>query len=123
MKWLILVACLCGPNWAFAVQAQQQAPMKIRVPDAANVDGIDVTQNDAGNYAIKVSSGAVFLWQQTIAQLEKITPVAAGQLIMCSDCVQHTVCVSSGTGVGAWVGVASSGTFVGATWSGMTTCR
>src|SRR3990167_11287472 len=108
MKWLILVACLCGPNWAFAVQAQQQAPMKIRVPDAANVDGIDVTQNDAGNYAIKVSSGAVFLWQQTIAQLEKITPVAAGELIICSDWVQPNPCVFFGTRGSAGVGNAPS---------------
>ena len=123
MKWFILVACLCGPSWVFAVQAQQQAPMKVVVPDGANVDGITVTQNDAGQYAVNVSSGAILLWQQTIAQLEKITPVGTGQLIMCSDCVQNAVCVSSGTGKGAWVGLASSGTFVGATWSGMTTCQ
>jgi hypothetical protein len=47
--------------------------------------------------------GFVGLGSLTLAQINATTPVRAGQEIYCSDCAVYAVCVSSGTGTGAFV--------------------
>lgn len=49
----------------------------------------------------------------TLAQMNLLAASAAGQIIFVSDAVQSRVCVSSGTGAGAWTIATASGTFVG----------
>ena len=50
------------------------------------------------------------LFSRTAAQVLLLTPDAAGQLLYCSDCTAGNVCVSTGTGVGAWVLVSTAAT-------------
>lgn len=56
------------------------------------------------------------LLSKTLAQMNLLAPTAAGQLIYVSDAVQSRVCVSSGTGAGAWVVMSASGTFAGGSY-------
>ena len=49
---------------------------------------------------------------KTIAQIDALSAKGAGQLVFCTDCVRSAICVSSGTGRGAWTIVAGTGTFV-----------
>ncbi len=50
---------------------------------------------------------------KTLAQVDAYTPDAAGQLVYCSNCTRSLICVSSGTGRGAWTVGVATGTFVG----------
>lgn len=42
------------------------------------------------------------MYSRTLTQLLTTTPTGAGQLIYCSDCTRSLVCISTGTGQGAW---------------------
>ncbi len=44
----------------------------------------------------------------TIANINQTAPLGAYELVGCTDCVQSTLCISSGTGTGAYVVVSSS---------------
>jgi hypothetical protein len=52
------------------------------------------------------------LQSYTLAQMNLLTPAAAGVLIFVSDGLQAKVCVSSGTGTGAFVVLAATSTIV-----------
>lgn len=69
--------------------------------------------------------GGVFVpFPQTIAQMNALVPGVAGtQIILCSNCTQSALCVSSGTAAGSWVVIAATGPFVGATFSGLAHCQ
>ena len=100
----------------------------VRVGDL-RINGGDILDSDANNRVL-VSTGNVAvtgvgltLYSRTIAQLNAITPANVGQMFLCNNCTQSPVCISSGTGTGAFVILASTGTFAGATFSGMTHCQ
>lgn len=65
---------------------------------------------DSGAVSIVVAA-PLGLWSRTLAQMNALAPTAAGQLIYVSDALRSKVCVSSGTAAGAWIMVASTGTF------------
>lgn len=50
---------------------------------------------------------------KTLAQIDAYSARAAGQLVFCSNCTRSAICVSSGTGRGAFTVIAGTGTFVG----------
>lgn len=54
-----------------------------------------------------VNTGLFQYASKSKAQIEAITPSAAGQSYYCSDCIDAAVCVSTGTGVSAWVQISS----------------
>ncbi len=66
----------------------------------------------SNGYDWTVSSGTnalpIALVQKTLVQLNALTPNSRGQIAYCTNCTQSTVCVSSGTGTGAWVSVSST---------------
>lgn len=49
---------------------------------------------------------------KTLVQIDATTPRGAGQLVFCSNCTRSAICVSSGTGRGAFTIIAGTGTFV-----------
>ena len=49
---------------------------------------------------------------KTLAQIDATTATSAGQLVFCSNCTRSAICVSSGTGRGAFTIIAGTGTFV-----------
>lgn len=51
----------------------------------------------------KISNLSAGLMSKTLAQINALTPSAAGEMVYCSNCVNSGVCISSGTGVGAYV--------------------
>jgi hypothetical protein len=54
----------------------------------------------------------VYLPSLTIAQMNTTTALGGrGLLVQCSDCTRSMVCVSSGTGRGAFVVLVDTGTF------------
>jgi len=53
-------------------------------------------------------TGGLTLRSATAAQYDTITPTAAGQIGYCSDCSASKICVSTGTGAGAWVVVSTN---------------
>jgi hypothetical protein len=110
MKRLLAVVVLCCiAGSLYAAQALRQGPTTIDVPNTADVDGLTIDQNDLGQAALTISSGTIVLWSRTAAQLGSLTPPATGALLYCSDCTKSGVCVSSGTGVAAWVIPVSTG--------------
>lgn len=54
-----------------------------------------------------VYTGYGAMTPKTKAQIEAITPSQAGQFYACSDCIDAAVCISTGTGVSAWVQISS----------------
>ncbi len=52
----------------------------------------------------------------TLAQMTATTPTATGQIIYVSDGATSRVCVSSGTGRGAYVVAVATGTFTSASY-------
>ena len=54
---------------------------------------------------VLIASSMFRLYSRTAAQLAALAPGAAGEIVGCSDCTVALVCVSSGTGAGAWVEV------------------
>lgn len=48
-------------------------------------------------------SGRLTLAVKTLAQLQALTPASVYELYGCGTCATDTICVSSGTGIGAWV--------------------
>ena len=108
-KYFILSLCLMVPSVGWAVQAQSAGPTQMTIPDGANVDGLTITQNDAGQEAINVQAGGVSLYNRTAAQLGALVPSTTGHLIYCSDCSGNSsVCISTGVGTGAYVEISSN---------------
>lgn len=61
--------------------------------------GIDENTN------VTISGGQLVLFSRTAAQLGTLSPISAGSIVYCSNCATANVCVSTGTGGGAWVRV------------------
>lgn len=47
-------------------------------------------------------TGGIKAGSKTIAQINALTAPAAGQIVVCSNCVSTAICISSGTGRGAY---------------------
>lgn len=56
---------------------------------------------------LTMSASGVGLYSRTLAQINGLTPGAAGEEVYCNNCVNTAVCISSGTGVGAYVDIDS----------------
>lgn len=69
----------------------------------------DVTAAGSVTTSTVTLSGSFAPASRTIAQLNAIAPSAAGLMFFCSDCTRSAVCVSSGTGTGAWTVSSSTG--------------
>lgn len=52
------------------------------------------------------AGGQLALFSRTAVQLQTLAPAAAGAIVYCSDCTAALICISSGTGAGAWVEIA-----------------
>ena len=63
----------------------------------------ELTVSGTGSHTF---GGPLRLYSRTAAQLGALAPGAALEQIGCSDCTVSLVCISSGTGAGAWVEVA-----------------
>jgi hypothetical protein len=78
-------------------------------------------------YIGNAQASKIVLDQRTQTQMNTLLPDTTGQMILCIDCTQSSICVSSGsnstTSVGAWVVLGQTGTFVGSTFSGFTHCK
>lgn len=61
------------------------------------IDGSGVTATN-----VILTTGYLQYTSKTLAQLQALTPTAVGQAYYCSNCSVDAVCVSSGTGVGAF---------------------
>lgn len=53
------------------------------------------------------TAGLMVLYSKTKAQLNAIAPDAAGQPYFCNNCIDSGICISSGTGTGAFISVSS----------------
>lgn len=53
-------------------------------------------------------SGYIGFYSRTLAEINGITPTAAGQAYYCSNCIDSAVCISSGTGTAAFVQISSA---------------
>ena len=74
------------------------------VTAAGSITAPDITATD------DVSVGGEFnMWSRTLAQINALTPTAAGRMVFCSDCTRSSVCISTGTGTGAWAIAVSTG--------------
>lgn len=60
--------------------------------------------------SITATSGNIGFYPRTLTQINAITPTAVGQAYYCSDCTNSAVCISSGTGLGAFVQIGSKST-------------
>lgn len=63
---------------------------------------------DSVNPIVKAVSEPI-LYSRTLAQILATVPDAAGQLVVCSNCTNAAICVSTGTGTGAFVLATSTG--------------
>lgn len=52
------------------------------------------------------AGGQLALFSRTAVQLQTLAPAAAGAIVYCSNCTAALICISSGTGAGAWVEIA-----------------
>jgi hypothetical protein len=102
MKKIFIVGLfLLAGSVSFAAQAQRQGATKVDVPNGADVDGVTVDQNDQGQSAITVSSGAVVLWSVPKSLFASLPSAVTGQMVYCRDCTAGgrlgALCISSGT--------------------------
>jgi hypothetical protein len=70
----------------------------------------NICQDESGNTTIQgrvTNSAGEGIPSLTLAQINTTAPKQAGQAAYCSNCVNSTVCVSSGTGIGAYVSSSS----------------
>jgi hypothetical protein len=104
----------------FATDLNDQRYARIqgfRGADAATIDMRFYTMNgDSGGILERMRIAAdgvarffigIVNGSKTLAQILATTPIAAGEQYYCSDCTTDTVCVSTGTDVGAFVSVSS----------------
>jgi hypothetical protein len=71
-----------------------------------------------------VQASKVVFTPVTLAAINVLTADATGQVVACTDCVQASLCISSGSvNPGAFVILVGTGTFNGTTWSGLPHCR
>lgn len=64
-----------------------------------------------GNMTVEnalIFGGAGKMTPKTKTQIEAITPSQAGEFYACSDCSSAPVCISTGTGISAWVQISSA---------------
>lgn len=113
MKILSCVALLMllSISVSFGAQAKREGPTKIDVPNGADVDGLEIDQNDTGQFAIKISSGFFLPVQYPISYINTLTPPTTGAQVGCTNCIRTSVCEGSGTTVAAWVVPIPTGTY------------
>lgn len=68
--------------------------------------------NDSSAPAVSYAA-PVGLYSRTLTQINALLPSTTAQIVYCSNCVNSSVCVSSGILTGAWVSTMSSGTVAG----------
>lgn len=121
----LLIALVIGfaSSAIYGAQAHRLGPHSVSIPNGANVDAIEVKQYDNGQYAVKITTGFVHFWPQTIAQIDVLEAPAVGAIVRCSDCSQSTHCVSSGTTPGAFVVFAATGVLGGSNYANFPHCR
>lgn len=84
---------------------------KFKITTAGNVTAAgSVTAGGALSGTTITASGVFTPVPKTSAQVTALTPTAANQMILCTDCTRSRVCISSGTGQGAWVVSIETGT-------------
>jgi len=65
---------------------------------STNVLDVDIT-----GIRHSINAGAGFLpWSRTQAQIDTLVPLAAGEIIFCSNCSVLNACISTGTAAGQW---------------------
>lgn len=52
----------------------------------------------------------------TVAQMNALAPAYTGEMIYITNATQSQVCISTGTGTGAWVVLVATGTFSASTY-------
>lgn len=81
----------------------------------------------APNSVGSIKASKILLGQKTLAQINSLTPDDTGQFVLCADCTQSAVCISSGANtpnsVGAFVILVNTGTFAGSTFGGFGHCK
>lgn len=95
-------------NTSFSVENLGGSSMKIKGAYFLGIDGSSGTglyYNGTAGFTTAAAGGGYFT-SRTIAQLNGDAPDAAGTIVTCSNCTVSMICVSSGTGAGAWVEVA-----------------
>lgn len=117
-KILIVFGLMLGVSTlGFSAQAERRAPAKIVVPNGADVDGLEVDQDDRGQSAISISSGTLMLWSVPKSLFATLQSAVTGQMVYCRDCSAGgrtgALCMSSGT-LGTDAFTLSTGTKCGA---------
>ena len=94
------VADQVGNTIANVQMGQQAAGRTYTIPDAGGT----------ANFMMSGTAIGAQLASQTLAELNAKVPTAAGQVFYCSNCATDAVCVSTGTGTGAFVRMSARGT-------------
>lgn len=127
LSGLILVATLFAPKDARAdgtsyptlvVSSVTGQQFSYQVPVSTNIGGILVSNGSQFNWANTVTptttaaTTANFpqLPSLNLAQLRAVSPASLGQVVICGDCAQTNLCISSGLLSGAWTAVSSTAT-------------
>jgi len=95
MKLLILLISLL-PTYAFAV-----GPIYQHKDPAVHREFQNIYQELKTKFIVE---------SKTIAQINLFAPSSVGQLFYCSNCTSTAVCVSTGTGIGAFSSLSSKTT-------------
>lgn len=92
-------------NWGTSTGANWITP-----DNTAIVPGQPVIVGSTTTYPTVITStaAALSLGAQTITQINAMTPLFFGQIVGCSNCTATPICVSTGTGTGAFTAVAST---------------
>ena len=78
----------------------------VTIAGAAAITGaITGPTSITGTKLVASGAGSVGLYSRAKAEILALTPAAAGQAYYCNNCTAVTICVSTGTGVGAFVKV------------------
>ena len=108
-----LAVVLLASAASFAGHFTETLPPAAAYGATAVSNGYDYQlSTDSGAPSITAANG-ISLWSRTAAQINALAPLQAGQILFCSNCTNSPVCVSSGTGTGAWIAAMSSGTVSG----------
>jgi hypothetical protein len=124
-KWLVGVGLLVVPALFLSKEARADgnySPVLV-VSSTSNQGYLYSTSSASVGGVLVNNGGGAFNWSNQVsttiitgialqaltqAQTTTTTPGIAGQLIFCSNCTSSNVCVSSGTGVGAWVAISTN---------------
>lgn len=58
---------------------------------------------DAGSLSNSLQASGIDTWSRTKAQFSAMTPSRVGQIYYCSDCAVKNICISTGTGISAFM--------------------